>query len=213
MDKIQIWMERLRDSRSKKVVFLSHCILNENTRYLGGACTGGCISEVVEPYVASGTGLVQMPCPEQRAWGGVTKRWLLMAYGTKGSLLDRFRSILLPLFLMNSRRIYRRLAQETSDQIKDYLISGYSVLGVMGIDGSPSCGVNKTLDFGKAFNLTAAIDIDSITVKEMNALIRQCVTDGPGLFTAALKEEFERRRINIPYLAHDLMAEIDGGIS
>ena len=67
----------LKDSRSGKVIFLSHCILNENTRYLGGACRGGVIREIVEQCLDKDIGIVQMPCPEQIAWGGVTKRLML----------------------------------------------------------------------------------------------------------------------------------------
>jgi hypothetical protein len=52
------------------VIFLSHCLLNENVRYLGGAARASGVSEVVNGYLASGVGICQMPCPEQRAWGG-----------------------------------------------------------------------------------------------------------------------------------------------
>lgn len=41
------------DQRGGRVVLLSHCLLNENVRY---------------PCV------VQLPCPEQRAWGGARRR-------------------------------------------------------------------------------------------------------------------------------------------
>ena len=29
-----------------------------------------------------------MPCPEQRAWGGVLKRWMLLSYRTPGPDFD-----------------------------------------------------------------------------------------------------------------------------
>lgn len=67
----------LPDARSGRVVFLSHCLLNQNTRYLGGAACPGVVIAAVERYVQDGTGIVQMPCAEQRAWGGVLKRRLL----------------------------------------------------------------------------------------------------------------------------------------
>jgi len=41
MNKVQSLQRSLKDSRNGKVIFLSHCILNENTRYLGGACRAG----------------------------------------------------------------------------------------------------------------------------------------------------------------------------
>ena len=46
----QLLLERLRDEQSRRVVFVAHCILNENTRYLGGAFRAGAVEEVLEPW-------------------------------------------------------------------------------------------------------------------------------------------------------------------
>ena len=35
--KLEQLQRALADKRSRRVVFVSHCILNENVRYLGGA--------------------------------------------------------------------------------------------------------------------------------------------------------------------------------
>src|SRR5512143_830165 len=115
---VRLWTERLEDRRSRKVVFLSHCLLNENTRYLGGACREGCVEEIVQLCLQRGLGMVQMLCPEQHAWGGVLKRRMLLFYGSKGTLRYRLRDVLLPVMLWYTRRIYRRLAQETANQIQ-----------------------------------------------------------------------------------------------
>jgi uncharacterized protein YbbK (DUF523 family) len=201
---------RLEDRRSKRMVFLSHCILNENTRYLGGARRGGCVREIVEQCLAADVGMVQMPCPEQHAWVGVIKRFLLAAYGTKGTSTYRFRRVLLPLILAYTRFVYRRMARQTAGKIEDYLDSGYTVIGVVGVDGSPSCGVGKTLDLRRSFDSISNVDVGSITADEMNAIVRRNLMGGNSLFTAALKEEFEKRRIRVPFLAHDLISELDG---
>jgi uncharacterized protein YbbK (DUF523 family) len=203
-------LRRLEDGRSKRVVFLSHCLLNENTRYLGGACRGGCVRELVVPLIDAGVGIVQMPCPEQRAWGGILKRLLLRAYGARGRLLYRVRRVVLALFVRYTRFRYRRLARQVARQIEDYLASGFSVVGIVGVDGSPSCGVQRSLDLGKASGLLAGIDVESVTVEGVNAVIRACTAEGAGIFTAALREELERRGRRVPYLAHDLIAELAG---
>jgi uncharacterized protein YbbK (DUF523 family) len=70
----QFLLERLEDERSKRVIFVSHCLLNENTRYLGGAFRPGSVSELVDGWQREGMGVCQMHYPEQRAWGGVLKR-------------------------------------------------------------------------------------------------------------------------------------------
>lgn len=192
------------------MIFLSHCILNENTRYLGGACRGGAIREIVEQCLDKDMGIVQMPCPEQIAWGGVTKRLMLLAYGAKGTFFYRIQSLFLPLFLLYTRVIFRRLARETAAQIRDYLGSGFSVVGVMGIDGSPSCGVNKTLDMRRSFESAACIDVETVTVERMNSIISGSLVYGRGIFMERLQDELGKLHIHVPFTAHDLIAEIQG---
>lgn len=201
--------ERIKDARSGRVVFLSHCILNENTRYLGGAFRKGCIKEIVSKYADEGAGMVQMPCPEEEAWGGVLKKSLLMVYGSKNKILYRLRRILLPLFLFHTKLTYRRIAVMTAKRIKDYLDSGFTVVGIMGVDGSPSCGLTKTLDIGKSFDLLASLNTETVTTEDINALIRACVTDGRGLFTTMLREELGRMKIEVTYTAHSLIDEMN----
>lgn len=165
--------------------------------------------EIVDQCLDYGWGVVQMPCPEQHAWGGVIKRRMLMSYGTKGQLIHRFRSLSLPLFVGYTRFVYRKLAKATASQIDDYLRAGFRVMGVVGIDGSPSCGVGQTLDLEKSFDLAADIDLASVTMDAMNAIIRQCLVDGNGIFTALLQAELKKRHRDIPYLAHNLMDELE----
>jgi hypothetical protein len=123
----QFLLERLEDERSKRVIFLSHCLLNENTRYLRGAFRPGGLSELVDGW----QGVCQMHCPEQHAWGGVLKRSLLPMYGSRGTLLYRLRHVLLPLFLWYTRWRYRRLAKEVVGDIEDHVRSGIEVVGVV----------------------------------------------------------------------------------
>jgi hypothetical protein len=50
------------------------------------------------------------------------------------------------LFLLHTRLAYRRLAGEVARNTGDYVWSGQSIQAVIGVDGSPSCGVRTTLD-------------------------------------------------------------------
>jgi predicted secreted protein len=209
----RLWAERLEDRRSKKVVFLSHCLLNENTRYLGGACRRGCVEEIVQSCLESGLGMVQMPCPEQKAWGGVLKRRLLFFYGSKGTLRYRLRAIVLPVMLWYTRRIYRRLAQETANQIQDYKESGIATLGIIGVDGSPSCGVHKTLNMREALDKIGRLERDSATAREVNRIISGTVTAGQGMYIELLRQEVGKRGLNIPLTFHDLIDELEGRFS
>ena len=192
------------------MVFLSHCILNENTRYLGGACSPACVRPIVEECIRNDWGMVQLPCPEQRAWGGVVKRHLLKAHGAGGSLLYRFRPIVLPVFEWYSRWIYRGLARQVAGEIEDYLKSGFVVAGIVAVDGSPSCGLNVTLDLRASFLRMAAMDADGATIARMNEIIRDTLVAGEGMFTSAFRRELDRRHLEVSYFAHDLVAEISG---
>ena len=44
-------------------MFMAHCLLNQNTRYPGGAVCRGVVVDAVAPYLADGTGIVQMVMP------------------------------------------------------------------------------------------------------------------------------------------------------
>jgi uncharacterized protein YbbK (DUF523 family) len=211
MGHVETLVQRLRDQRSGQVVFVSHCLLNENTRYLGGACRAGCVREVIEPLLQTDVGIIQLPCPEQLAWGGVLKRHLLWAYGLRERhpVAYGLRGLLLWLGSWYTRRRYRRLAKATVDQIADYRAAGFTVVGIIGIDGSPTCGVHTTID-ASALEAIMAAPLDSIGIDWHNRLLRQAVVAGQGLFVTELKRELERRHVQVPFPAHDLFAEMDG---
>jgi predicted secreted protein len=201
---------RLPDARSRRVVFLSHCLLNENTRYLGGACVPGCVPEVVARCVDAGIGIVQMPCPEQLAWGGVLKRSLLAGYGLRHTcpLLYLLRQPMLALFRWRTRRIYENVARQVAREVADYVASGMEVTAIVGVDGSPSCGVAMSIDMAAAFDRIAQLPVASVTAAGVNAAIRACAVAGEGLFVEALRRELGRRRLVVSFTAYDLLAEV-----
>lgn len=210
MRDITSWSNRIHDRRGKRVLFLAHCLLNENTRYLGGACQSGGIREIIAPCLDQGIGVVQMPCPEQHAWGGVLKRRLLLFYGSAGTLPYRLRNALLPPMLWYTRQIYRGIAQGTADQILDYQRSGMTVVGIIGVDGSPSCGVHKSLDMRAALEGLGQLNRETATAEDANQAIRSTVTPGRGLYIEALQRGLHRRGLTIPFTAHDLVGELEG---
>lgn len=107
----------LADERSGQVVFLAHCLLDQNTRYLGGAFRPGAVGEVVDAYLRNGAGICQLPCPERVAWGGVLKPRLLALYG-RPSLRPAIHAIL-PLLLLYTRLRYRLFARRVAAEVED----------------------------------------------------------------------------------------------
>lgn len=215
---------RLADERSRRVAFVSHCLLNENTRYLGGAFKGGAVPEIVTGLLEAGVGISQMPCPEQRAWGGVLKRLLLRAHGIKGSPLYPLRRPLLRMFVTYTRLAYARLARGVAREIADYRRSGYEVVGVIGVGSSPSCGVSRTLDLRRSLEVIAACPVATIDRATMNEqAVAGCRTAGEGIFIEQLRRRLERSGITVPFVAEmrgeaqdpvaDLLSAAGGGAS
>lgn len=207
----QALLERLKDERSKRVIFVSHCLLNENTRYLGGAFRQGCVDELVDAFQQEGLGIYQMRCPEQHAWGGVLKRYVLPFYGSKGTILYRLRHLLLPLFLWYTRLIYRHIAKEVVRDISDYVRSGFEVVGIVGVGGSPSCGVWSKLDLRCSLEAVAGCPVAQCNRRLVNEeAVTACLREGEGLFIAAIQRQMRRKHITIKWYEHDLLAEIRG---
>jgi predicted secreted protein len=209
--RLRLLAEKLKDERSKKVVFVAHCILNENTRYLGGAFRKGCIDEIVDEIQKQGVGMVQMKCPEQKAWGGLLKKYMWQPMGSSNTILYKLKGVFLPFFIWNTRRIYQKIAKEIVTEIKDYLESGFEVLGIIGIAGSPSCGVTRALDIGKSFEFLANTEMDDLDRNRMNELgVEELLIEGKGFFIEAIEKELKRKNINVRFYEHDLSSEIKG---
>jgi predicted secreted protein len=115
------------DARGGKIIFISHCILNQNAKVRGIAVYPGAIRPIVELLLDHDVGIFQMPCPEMTYLG--TMRW--------GHVRDQYDS---PMF----RRHCRNLADQVLEQAREYLRGGYQVLGFIMVDGSPVCGLKRT---------------------------------------------------------------------
>ena len=115
--------------RSRRVVVLAHCILNANAKYGGGATYPGANVEVVEPYLRDGVGIVQLPCPESSFLG--MSRW--------GMTRNQYDNVAY-------RRHCANILRPTLDTLEEFAAAGYAIEGVVGIKGSPSCGVTETCE-------------------------------------------------------------------
>jgi uncharacterized protein YbbK (DUF523 family) len=207
----QVLLKRLRDERGRRVMLVSHCLLNENTRYAGGATRAGAVAEVVDELISEGYGIHQLPCPERLAWGGVLKRHSLRLYHSKGGPLYALRGVLLRAFVWWTKIIYWRLARQVARDVADYQRAGIAVAGIVGIGASPSCGVTTTLDLRASLDVVAACPAAALTRDVMNEqAVLGCRRAGEGLFIKALDRELKRRQLTVPAFEHDLVAELRG---
>jgi predicted secreted protein len=117
----------VRDERSKKIALVCHCVLNQNAKIEGIARYPGTFRPVVERLLAADVGIYQLPCPEMTFFG--ISRW--------SAVKDQYNS---PFF----RNHAQNLADRVVDELVDYERRGYRVLCVIGMNGSPACGVDLT---------------------------------------------------------------------
>ena len=118
---------KVKDKRGEKIIFLSHCCLNQNSKVRGIARYPGAMKPLIELLLAHGVGMYQMPCPEMMYLGNM--RW--------GQVKDQYNN---PMF----RKHCKRLATDVIDQVENYRQCGYRILGFIMMDGSPVCGLNRT---------------------------------------------------------------------
>lgn len=205
--------ERLHDGRGRQVVFLSHCLLNQNVRYPGGAGRSGGVLELVDGYLRQGVGVCQMPCPEQQAWGGVRKRLILPAFGSGRTWRAPVIRCLLPLFETYTRWRYRRLAARVAADVQSCVDADVAVLAIIGVGGSPSCGAFLTLDLAGAVTELSKCPLVELNRERVNTqVIAAHVMPGTGWFIEALRERLRRRRLVVPIEDHDLLSELDVGL-
>ena len=117
----------LKDKRSGKIAIVAHCILNQNSRVLGLAERSSVITEIAEFLICNEMCITQMPCPEL-AYAGILR---------KSQTKDQDDNVMF-------RSHCRKIAEEIANQIQEYSRCGIKTKIIIGIDGSPSCGVNET---------------------------------------------------------------------
>ena len=156
------------DGRSKKVILVLHCLLNQNARFDGCAHFPGAMGEAARAVVDSGVGILQMPCPELHGLG--LDRSGRVRDGTDIGIREA-------LLEEEGQKVCRHLVQLVMDNVKEYQKHGFQVIGVVGNDGSPACGVDTThyVDRGEG--------------------------PGQGAFMIVLREELTRCGLDIPFVA------------
>lgn len=130
------------DNRSKQIIFTAHCIHNQNSISDGTADYPACIKPVVELLAASNVGVVQLPCPELNCLG--LDRGNIN--GANSPVVVENTRIRKELLQDEARAKLNALVQNVVYQIEEYTKHGFEIKGIVGINRSPSCGVETTSD-------------------------------------------------------------------
>jgi uncharacterized protein YbbK (DUF523 family) len=195
----------LDDVRSRRVALVSHCLLDQNTRYPGGAVCPGVVAGAVQPFLDDGVGLLQMPCPEQRTWGGVRRPPVLWVL--RHRRLARALRPLLPVVRRYLRWRYAGLARGVARDAADAVAAGQQVVAVVGVAGSPSCGLRTTMDLEVALERVSR-SRDEVTARWLSEdVVAAAERPGAGLFVQALQERLAARGIKAPFTEHRLPTE------
>jgi hypothetical protein len=96
-------------------------------------------------------------------------------------------------------------------QIADYHRAGFTVVAVIGVGASPSCGVHTTLDLRHAFDAMARLSTSTVDRRSVNReVVLASRRAGGGIFIRCLQRRLRRRGLEAPLLEHDLVAEMRG---
>jgi predicted secreted protein len=156
------------DARSKSVLFVAHCILNQNSISDGTATYPASVKEIVELAGASRVGLVQMPCPELMCLGLDRGN----ADGSAYPVVEENTRIRKAMRRRPAIAKLRPLVRQIVFQIGEYRKYGFDVRGIVGINRSPSCGVDTTSDNNQE-------------------------VEGEGVFVEALRRELEKNGLTV----------------
>jgi len=156
------------DKRSKKILLVAHCALNQSAKLDQCAFYPGVIREVAGVLIDSDLGLLQMPCPELLCLGLDRQ----VKKGITPTVEEEDTRIAIRLIEDQSQLILHKIADDLIFQLLEYQKNGFTITGLVGMNGSPSCGVE----------LTWANDEEK---------------QGPGVFIRLLKEKLEQNDLAI----------------
>lgn len=166
----------------KKILFVSHCILNKASKVEQDESDlqeeyelrSKLLSEIIRQDVQ----MVQLPCPEFYMFG--PKRW--------GHVKDQFDY---PFY----RRTCRELFSPFLEQIEAYMQSPetYRIIGIISVEGSPSCGRSLTCrgDWGGELS-----DLYEVQKKVQGLSMKKQM----GVFMEEISAMLQEKQLRIPIL-------------
>ena len=162
-------------NRIKKIAIISHCIINQNSVVKGEYKDMNIFFPFIKKLFEENIGILQLPCPETECYG--LRRW--------GHVKEQFDNC-------GYRKYVEKIVNSFVDIIKEYINNEYEIVGIYGIAGSPSCGVNLTCSANWEGEISLYKDKEDIVsrIKMINE---------SGIFMEIFKSVLDKNKINIPF--------------
>ena len=164
--------------KDNKVIILSHCILNEYSKVKKWDKeereTELSTMDFLQFLLDNKVGIIQLPCPELIGYG--LKRW--------GQVKEQYDH-------PHYRKMCRELFQSILDQILEYEANGFEIISLMGIYGSPTCGIERTCSGDWGGEIGSNPDIQK-TISTVSGI------DDRGIFMEEIIKIFKENNLNIP---------------
>ena len=108
--------------RKKQIIYTAHCVLNQNSVIREWERAEGAFNDIVKVILDNNISIVQLPCPEFIFLGESRPPKTKEEYNTS-----------------EYRKLCSELAEKTINQMKEYLKHDYRIIGILGIEESPTC--------------------------------------------------------------------------
>lgn len=170
-----------RRNKMKYILIVSHCILNNASKVAQDETLleeeYRERDELISACMNKGVQLLQLPCPEFMIYG--SKRW--------GHVKDQFDNAFF-------RKECQSMLEPVMLQLEEYAGDSerFRLLGVVTVEGSPSCGGKLTCraDWGGELQVDTVVDlIDSVRMEKE-----------PGVFMDVFRAMIEAGNLNIPFM-------------
>ncbi len=200
------------DKRGKRIIYVSKCILNQNLRFPGIAIESGAISELLIPIMKNGIGIESMPCLERLGWGGVQRTTFFKYFPMISKNIGSFKFPIIKFFLRSWLKKYKKLCKKEAKkiilQMQDYHNSGYTILGIITSNDSPTCGYTQTINFLKNISKFKEFDLknefENPTLKKMKTIIPSLCENGSGYFMSEIVKEIKRRELKVDIIGFNI---------
>lgn len=175
----------------EKILFVNHCFLNDATKLKfrveeEQAKERKKKRAILKELLTNEVEIIQLPCPEFILYG--SNRW-----GHTSTQFDT------PHF----REMSKEMLKPYVLQIEEYLNNSerFEILGVVGINGSPSCGVNFTYVGSWGGELSSPQLSNTLTMVEK--------AEKPGIYMGVFQEMLQEKNITIPFYSIETCPTFD----